>query len=139
MRRSRIIGARPRDARVAQGDGARAAFGDAGIVRDDQDGGAQALVEIADEVEDFGAGVGVEVAGRLIGQQDGRMKGQRARDGDALPLAAGKFVGQVIEAVAELHEVQQLARAAVDLRRGQSFQVQGQGDVFHAGQSWAAG
>ena len=48
-----------------------AAFGDAGIVGDDQDGGAEALVEVANEGEDFGAGVRVEIAGGLIGEQDG--------------------------------------------------------------------
>ena len=57
----------------------------------------------------------VQIAGRLVGQQHGRIEGQRARDGHALPLAAGKFVGQVIEAVAELHQLQQFARAGVDL------------------------
>ena len=110
----------PGDARVAQGDGARAAFGDTVIVGDDEDGGAEALVEVADEREDLGAGVRVEVAGGLVGEQDGRGEGEGAGDGDALALAAGEFVGEVIEAVAELHEVEQFARAVVDLLRGRA-------------------
>ena len=51
------------DARVTQRDGAGAAFGHAGVVGDDEDGGVEPLVEVADELEDFGAGVGVEIAG----------------------------------------------------------------------------
>ena len=38
------------------------------------------------------AGVGVEIAGRLVGEQNRRIDRQRARDGDALALAAGEFV-----------------------------------------------
>ena len=36
-------------------------------------------------------GVRVEIAGRLVGQQDARRIGDRARDRDALLLAAGEF------------------------------------------------
>jgi hypothetical protein len=90
----------PGDAGIAQGNGARAAFGDTGIVGDDEDGGAEALVEVAYEGQDLGAGMGVQVAGGLIGEEDGRGKGEGAGDGDALALAAGELVGEVIEAVA---------------------------------------
>ena len=36
-------------------------------------------------------GARVEIAGRLVGEQDARRVGDRARDRDALLLAAGQF------------------------------------------------
>ena len=41
---------------------------------------------------------GVEIAGGLIGQQDRREDAERAGDGYALALAAGEFVGQMVQA-----------------------------------------
>jgi hypothetical protein len=103
-------------------------------VGDDQDGGAEPLVEVADEGEDFGAGVSVEVASGFIGEQDGGREGEGAGDGHALALASREFVGEVIEAVAELHELEQFAGAAVDLGAAESLQVQGEGDVLETGE-----
>ena len=65
----------------------------------------------------------------------GRVKREGAGDGDALPLAAGELVGQVIEAMAELHQFEQLAGALVDVAARQPFEVQRQGDVLDAGQA----
>ena len=48
----------------------------------------------------------------------GGIKGQGAGDGHTLALAAGELVGQVVEAVAELDEFEQLAGALIDLARG---------------------
>ena len=44
------------------------------------------------------AGLGVEVAGGLVGEDDGRAVDERAGDGDALALAAGELVGLVVHA-----------------------------------------
>ena len=103
------------------------------VVRDDQDGRAQALVQIVDQRQNLLAGVRIEIAGGLVGQQNRRIDGERARDGDALALAAGKFVGQVREAVRELHQVQQLAGAFVDLPRP-AAQMQRQRDILETRQ-----
>ena len=91
---------------------------------------AEALVQIADEREDLVAGVRVEVAGRLVGQDDRRVDRQRARDGHPLALAAGQLVRQVIQAMAELDERQQFAGAFVDLLTRPAAQVQRQADVL---------
>jgi hypothetical protein len=107
----------------------RAAFSDADIMGDDQDGGAEPLVQVADQGEDLAAGMRIQVSGGLIGQQDGGIKCQGAGDGHTLALAAGEFVGQVVEAAAELHEFQQRARALIDLLAASPFEVQGQGYV----------
>ena len=50
-----------------------------------------------EQADDVVAGLGVEVAGRLVGQDDGRLAGQRAGDGDALLLAAGEVVRQAVQ------------------------------------------
>jgi hypothetical protein len=83
------------DLAVADGDGTvRRACGDLGLVRDEDDGVA-GVVQPLEERHDLDAGLRVEVAGRLVGQQDRRVVDQRARDGDALALAARQLVGPV--------------------------------------------
>ena len=49
----------------------------------------------------------VEVAGRLVAEDDGRARDQRARDGDALLLAAGQLGRAVRAAIAEADRVDQ--------------------------------
>ena len=49
----------------------------------------------AHEREDLGAGARVEVAGRLVGEDDLRPAGQGPGDGDALLLAAGELARAV--------------------------------------------
>ena len=51
-------------------------------------------VELAEELHDLVAGLRVEVAGGLVGQDQLRVVDQRAGDGHALLLAAGQLVGQ---------------------------------------------
>src|SRR5207344_45598 len=61
-------------------------------------------------------------------------KGEGARDGDPLPFATGKFVGEMVEAAAQLHKLQQVARPFVDFLAAQPLEVQRQCDVLHAGE-----
>ncbi len=56
----------------------------------DHDGGA-ALAELGDRLLHVPLGFGIERGGRFIEQDDGRVLDQRARDGDALALAAGEL------------------------------------------------
>ena len=51
---------------------------------------AGAAHELDQQREDAVGGVWIEIAGRLVGQQQRRAVGQRAGDGDALLLAAGE-------------------------------------------------
>jgi hypothetical protein len=69
-------------------------------VGDDQDGGA-AGVQLPQELDHPGAGRRVEVAGRLVGQQQRRLADDGAGDRDPLPFTAGQFVRQVVEPVRE--------------------------------------
>ena len=64
------------------------------------------------------AGRRVEVAGRLVGQHDRRIVGERARDRDALLLAARQLRRIVMRAIGQPNLVEQLpARARTASRR----------------------
>ena len=66
-------------------------------------------------VHDVAAGRRVEVAGRLVGEDDLRAGDDGPRDGDALLLAAGKLVGVVAGAVGQADLVERLERQAPPL------------------------
>ena len=74
--------------------------GELGVVRDHHERRAVA-VELAQELEDLGARAAVEVAGRLVGEDDRRVAGDRASDRHALALSAGELVRPVVRARAE--------------------------------------
>jgi hypothetical protein len=65
------------------------------VVRDHADGRAGA-VQLAEQVHDRFAAARVEVAGRLVGQQDERLAGDGARHRDALLLTARELAGEVL-------------------------------------------
>ncbi len=67
-------------------------------------------VEFAEEGHDVPAGARVQVAGRLVAEQDRRLVDQRPRDGDALLLAAGELVRPVVRAVGQADAAEQLER-----------------------------
>ena len=71
-------------------------------------------VEFVEQRHDFLAGVAVQVAGRLVGQDQARPVDQRAGNGHALLLAAGNVVGQRFGVAAQADLVEHLAGA----RRG---------------------
>ncbi len=76
------------DLAVADVDDAVGVFGDVGLVSDEDDSVAFP-VKLVEQRHDLDAGFGVEVAGRLVGQDDGRIIDKGAGDGDALALTAG--------------------------------------------------
>src|SRR5690242_21808104 len=75
------------DLAVDDPDRARAARRDRRLVRDDEDRVALG-VQLAEQREDLLARRRVEVAGRLVAQQQRRLADERARDRRALALAA---------------------------------------------------
>ncbi len=76
-----------------------------------------ALVQVGQQLHHRLAVAGVEVAGRLVGEQDARAAGEGAGDGNALLLAAGKLVRQMPAAVAHADPLECLRRAALALGR----------------------
>ena len=55
----------------------------------------------------------VERGGGFVGQNQARLVGQRAGHGDALLLAAGKRVGQIVGAIGDAEIIEQFHRAFV--------------------------
>src|SRR5208282_94387 len=90
------------DLAVADVDDAVSKLRDIGLVGYEDDGVA-AGVELVEEGHDLEAGLGVKVAGGLIGEDDRRVVDQGAGNGDALALAAGELVGLVHHARFQAH------------------------------------
>ncbi len=94
-------------------------------------GGAHQLIERG---EDVVGGVDVEIAGRLVGEQDARRIGDRARDGDALLLAARKLRRPVRQPVLEPQIAQQLGAALARFAARQAADHLRQDDVLQRGE-----
>ena len=96
-------------------DHAAAGLGhDAEIVRDQDHGGAGALLQLQHQVEDLRLDGDVERGGRLVGDQQGRIAGERRGDHHALAHAAGELVRVVVEPPLGVGD---LAPAAASRRR----------------------
>ena len=78
---------------------------------------------------DFLARLGIEIARRLVGQNDGGPVDQGAGDGDALALAAGHFVGFMVDAIGQPHAGQGLQRDAFAVAAVHPGVDQGQFDI----------
>ena len=120
------------DDAVADGDDAVGELGDVGLVGDDDDGVALG-VELVEEGHDLVAGLGVEVSGGLVGEDDGGVVDQGAGDGDALALAAGELVGLVHHAGAEVDGLEDFLGAGDALGGGGAVVDEGQLDVVQGG------
>src|SRR5262249_36338218 len=59
--------------------------------------------EVREQIDDLAAGRRVEVAGGLVREDHPRLDRQRARDRDALLLAARELLGEMVGPVAEAH------------------------------------
>jgi hypothetical protein len=89
--------------------------------------------EGVDQVHDHAPGMGVELAGWFVGQQEPGPIGQSTGDSDPLLLAARQFVRAVTTALAEPDEVEQNARPFVAL--GNSRLGEPQRDLHVLGRS----
>jgi hypothetical protein len=98
------------------------------LVRDQHDGDA-VRVEFSEQAHDFLAGMAVEIAGRLIGQNQPWCVDQCAGNRHALLLAAGNPVGQGFGILAQPDPVEQLARLRPPRFLVQAGINQRQGDV----------
>ena len=76
------------------------------IVRHHHDRLLEFLVEPLQQRQHFAGRLGVEIAGRLVGQQQRRVGDDRAGDGDALFLPARQLARVVLLAVAEADDAE---------------------------------
>src|SRR5690606_22265636 len=89
------------DRAVRETDRAPCAPGEVGVVRDEHERRAALAVQLLEQLDDRFAGRRVEVARRLVGEQDSRLVDERAGERDALLLAARKLRRIVVEPVGE--------------------------------------
>src|SRR5258708_3696347 len=90
---------------VSKLDAAVSLTRDVRVVRHHQDGVA-GVVQFAENLDDHGFVGFVEIAGGLVGENDLRLIDQRARNRNALLLAAGELRGEMRQAVAQAHALQ---------------------------------
>ena len=88
-------------------------------------------VELLQHAQHFPAGVGVEGAGGLVGQDQGRVAHQRPGDGHTLLLAARQLVGLAAQLVAQAHLLQHRLGAGPALAAGHPGVDQGHLHVAH--------
>jgi len=81
-----------------------AALGEVEVVGDEHQGAAAVALQPEQELDDRVAGALVEIAGRLVGDEDRGVRRHGARDGDALLLAARELRRIVVPALAETDE-----------------------------------
>ena len=94
---------RPRldDTAIGEAHDAVAALGERAVMGDEQERGAGALLQREQQVHDVGAGGLVEIAGRLVGEDEGGLRRKRAGHGHPLLLAAGELPGEMRLAMRE--------------------------------------
>src|SRR6185436_7585117 len=105
-----------------------------GVVRDHDDRLAVLAVQHLQEPEDFVSGLAVEVVRRLVADEDRRVRDERARDRDALLLAARELLRLVPCAVREPDDLKRDGDGLAALRRGERGQQERQLDIALGGQ-----
>ena len=90
--------------------------GQGAVVRDQYDGLLLFLVQAFKDGHDLAAGVGVEVAGRLIGKENPGLIHQGAGDGDALAFAAAEMLRAMPKAMLKAHLGKQFPGPAGEFR-----------------------
>ena len=117
------------DAAVEQVDRAIGVRGVARIVRDHADRRA-AAVQLAKQLHHRFAVRRIEVTRRLVGEEDERIAGDGAGDGDALLLTAGELRRIVLHAVAHAHALERIGDALLALGRRHAAVRERQLDVL---------
>ena len=100
---------------------------------DDDDGAVGGAGDVAEQIEDDLAVVGVERGGGLIADDQRRLVDQGAGDGDALLLAAGEFARAFAPARADAHGFEHGPGAGDGRFGGQALDQQRHGDIFRGG------
>ncbi len=112
---------------LAEAEDALAACGEGAVMGDQQQGRALLPVEAEEQVAYPAAGLAIEVAGRLVGEQQRRPGHEGTSDGDTLLLASGEGARQVAAASVEPDGLQGRAHPRwIPL----AAQLEGKGDVL---------
>ena len=116
----------------AHGDDAPGPAGQLGIVGHEDECGAGRGIEVEEHVDDGAARFVVEVAGRLVGEEDFRAVDKGAGQGDALLLAAGELVRVVVGAVGQADTGEVVEGGG--LRVADTTQLERHEDIFQGGE-----
>ena len=85
------------------------------VVRDDDVGQAELVLQVLEQVDDLGLDRHVEGGDRLVGDDELGLEGERAGDADALALAAGELVRVAVVVLGvEPDELEQVLDRALD-------------------------
>ena len=103
--------------------------GGAARVVGDHDDRRAGVVDLVQEIHDLLRGRRVEVAGRLVGEDQARRDGERPGDGDALLLAARQLRGQMVQARRQPHAADVLLDPPLALGRREAAIAQRDVDV----------
>jgi hypothetical protein len=90
------------DATVDEGDPAISGSGNFFAVGHENDCGFFFSGELGNEIDDHGAGGGVEIAGGFVGEKDRGLVDEGTSEGGSLELSTGQLVGAMVRAVGEL-------------------------------------
>ncbi len=104
------------------------------VVGDDDRGDAEPLLQLAELHLHRLAQLGVERGERLVEQEQLWRAGQRARDGDALPLPAGQLRDRPVGEAGQVDEIEELVDAGLLLVLRRAADAQGIGDVLADGE-----
>jgi len=88
---------------VFEGQAAIHAVGQGQVVGDHDGGERHFAAQLLQQGKDHVAGAAVEVAGGLVGKEQGRFHDECPGQGGALLLAAGEFANLVMQPVAQLY------------------------------------
>jgi hypothetical protein len=105
-----------------------AARGKARIMGNENEGGATFAMAGEQEIDNLLPGHIVEIAGRLVGDEDSGMRRQRARKGDALLFSAGELRRIVAGPVREPNSAKLLFCAIEGVRN--TGELERDGDIF---------
>src|SRR3989442_1572881 len=99
-------------------------------VRDHDHGLALLPDQPVEEAQDLGGGIGVEIARRLISQDERRVVRERPRDGQSLLLASGEQIGIAAETIGQANMSQEIARAPAARGVGAATELEGEEHVL---------
>lgn len=115
-------------------DDAGGVSGESGVMGDHNDGVAFG-VDAAEFFHDDVGGARVEIAGGLVGKDDFGFGDERAGDGDALLLAAGKLMWHIVLALLEMEAREGIGGLDETVSFGGARVDEGEGDIFDDGES----
>ena len=105
-----------------------------GVVGDEEADAVEGGEVAAQVAADVAAGAGVEGGERFVEEQQARLGGEGAGQGDALGLAAGQGAGPVVGVVGEPDTLEPGGGAGSGVRLGDAAGAQPEGDVLEGGE-----